>query len=140
MAPIVTEVLGFVDKESAYRNVEVDIKVSEDMPTIESDRGQLQQVLLNLLDGRIAKTEAKRDQLLTVLFYPEVPLHNNESELGARVSARRRDVSLHTRSQAGTRAMDTFTTIVQTAKKLCVNVYAYHALSVVPPPQPRLPS
>jgi hypothetical protein len=79
----------------------------------------------DLLDERIAKTQAKRHQLLTVLRYPEVPLHNNESELGARVSARRRDVSLHTKSQAGTRAMDTFTTIVQTAKKLFVNVYAY---------------
>ena len=79
----------------------------------------------DLLDERIAKTQAKKNELLTVLCYPEVPLHNNESELGARVSARRRDVSLHTKSQAGTRAMDTFTTIVQTAKKLCVNVYAY---------------
>jgi hypothetical protein len=79
----------------------------------------------DLLDERITKTRAKKDELLTVLSYPEVPLHNNESELGARVSARRRDVSLHTKSQAGTRAMDTFTTIVQTAKKLCVNAYAY---------------
>ena len=79
----------------------------------------------DLLDERISKTQAKRNRLLTALRYPEVPLHNNESELGARVSARRRDVSLHTKSQAGTRAMDTFTTIVQTAKKLFVNVYAY---------------
>lgn len=79
----------------------------------------------DLLDERITKTRAKKDELLTVLSYPEVPLHNNESELGARVSARRRDVSLHTKSQAGTRAMDTFTTIVQTAKKLSVNAYAY---------------
>jgi cell division protein FtsB len=79
----------------------------------------------DLLDERITKTQAKKDELLTVLSYPEAPLHNNESELGARVSARRRDVSLHTKSQAGTRAMDTFTTIVQTAKKLCVNAYAY---------------
>ena len=44
------------------------------------------------LDDRIAKTEAKKDELLTVLKVPEVPLHNNASELGARVSARRRDV------------------------------------------------
>jgi hypothetical protein len=41
------------------------------------------------LDGRIAKTLAKRDELLTVLSEPTVPLHNNASELGARVSARR---------------------------------------------------
>ena len=51
------------------------------------------------LDDRIAKTAAKKDELLTVLSVPEVPLHNNDSELGARVSARRRDVSLHSRSE-----------------------------------------
>ena len=77
------------------------------------------------LDRRIEKTLAKKTELLTVLSHPEVPLHNNASELGARVSARRRDVSLHTKSKAGTRAMDTFTTIVQTAKKLGVNAYEY---------------
>jgi hypothetical protein len=52
------------------------------------------------LDNRITKTEAKRDELMTVLSEPAVPLHNNASELGARVSARRRDVSLHSRSKA----------------------------------------
>jgi hypothetical protein len=77
------------------------------------------------LDARITKTEAKRDALLTVLSNPSVPLHNNASELGARVSARRRDVSLHSRSERGVRAMDIFTTLVQTAKKLGLSAYAY---------------
>ena len=77
------------------------------------------------LDDRIAKTQAKRDALLTVLAEPAVPLHNNASELGARVSARRRDVSLHSRSPRGARAMDIFTTLVQTAKKLGLSAYAY---------------
>jgi hypothetical protein len=77
------------------------------------------------LDHRIAKTAAKRDQLLTVLSEPSVPLHNNASELGARVSARRRDVSLHSRSVRGARAMDIYTTIVQTSKKLGLSAYAY---------------
>jgi hypothetical protein len=45
------------------------------------------------LDDRIAKTATKKDELLTVLSIPSVPLHNNQSELQARVSARRRDVS-----------------------------------------------
>jgi hypothetical protein len=40
------------------------------------------------LDDRIAKTEVKKDELLTVLSVPSVPLHNNGSELQARVSAR----------------------------------------------------
>jgi hypothetical protein len=77
------------------------------------------------LDRRIAKTAAKKDELLTVLWMPSVPLHNNASELQARVSARRRDVSLHSRSVRGARSMDIFTTLVQTAKKLRVNAYEY---------------
>ena len=77
------------------------------------------------LDDRIAKTAAKREELLTVLSYPSVPLHNNASELGARVSARRRDVSLHSRSVRGAHAMDIFTTLVQTCKKLGLSAYAY---------------
>ena len=77
------------------------------------------------LDDRIAKTAAKKDELLTVLLVPEVPLHNNASELGARVSARRRDVSLHSHSERGVRAMDIFTTLVQTSKKLGISAFAY---------------
>jgi len=77
------------------------------------------------LDDRIAKTAAKKDELLTVLSVPEVPLHNNDSELGARVSARRRDVSLHSRNERGVRAMDIFTTLVQTSKKLGISAFAY---------------
>lgn len=77
------------------------------------------------LDARRARTFANREELLTVLEEPTVPLHNNASELGARVSARRRDVSLHSRSERGARAMDIFTTLVQTAKKLGQSAYAY---------------
>jgi len=77
------------------------------------------------LDARIAKTAAKKESLLTVLSVPEVPLHNNASELQARVSARRRDVSLHSRSARGARAMDIFTTIVQTAKLQNISAYAW---------------
>jgi hypothetical protein len=77
------------------------------------------------LDDRIKKTAAKKVELLTVLSVPEVPLHNNDSELGARVSARRRDVSLHSRSERGVRAMDIFTTLVQTSKKLSISAFDY---------------
>ena len=63
--------------------------------------------------------------MLLVLDHPELPLHNNASELAARVQARKRDVSLHTMSKAGTEAKDTFMTISQTAKKLGVRTYEY---------------
>jgi len=77
------------------------------------------------LDERIAKTHAKRRELLLVLKYPELPLHNNASELSARVQARARDISLHTMSENGTKIKDTFMTISQTAKKLGVRTYDY---------------
>ena len=77
------------------------------------------------LDERIQKTKDKREQLLLVLQYPTLPLHNNASELGARTQARYRDVSFHTINSKGTEAKDTFMTITQTAKKLAVNTYQY---------------
>ena len=63
--------------------------------------------------------------LLLVLRHPELPLHNNACELEARVAVRRRDVSLHTMSAAGTRACDTMTSIVRTAKKLGLSAFKY---------------
>ena len=77
------------------------------------------------LDERIAKTKQKKVQLLLVLKYPELPLHNNDAELAARAQVRKRDVSLHTITEEGTQANDTFLTITQTCKKLGVNAYDY---------------
>ena len=77
------------------------------------------------LDDRIAKTLAKKTEMLLVLEYPELPLHNNASELEARVQARSRDVSFQTRSKAGTKTKDTFMSINQTCKKLGVRFYEY---------------
>ena len=47
-----------------------------------------------------------------MLRYPELPLHNNAAELAARSQARNRDVSLQTKSEAGTKVKDTFLTSV----------------------------
>jgi len=77
------------------------------------------------LNNRIAKTLAKREELLLALKFPQLPLHNNASELAARVQARYRDISLHTMSQKGTKIKDTIMTISQTAKKLGVRTYEY---------------
>jgi len=56
---------------------------------------------------------------------PEIPLHNNAAELAVRAKVRKRDVSLQTVTEKGTKANDTFMTIVQTAKKLSVNAWKY---------------
>ena len=77
------------------------------------------------LDERISKTKKKKESLLMVLTMPEIPLHNNAAELAARAKVRKRDVSLQTVTEKGTKANDTFMTIVQTAKKLGVSAYDY---------------
>ena len=77
------------------------------------------------LDQRIAKTKAKKDSLLLVLQYPELPLHNNASELGVRQRVRKRDVSFGPRTEDGVRAWDTFATLAETSKKLGVSFYRY---------------
>ena len=77
------------------------------------------------LDQRITKTRAKKASLLLVLKYPELPLHNNAAELGARQRVRKRDVSFGPRTQDGVRAWDTFATLAATAKKLGVSFYRY---------------
>ena len=89
------------------------------------DRLFSQKTGYDALDDRIEKTKQKKSQLLLVLDYPHIELHNNSAELGARAQARKRDVSLQTKTQFGTEAKDTFMTIVQTAKKLGVNILDY---------------
>jgi hypothetical protein len=77
------------------------------------------------LDECKARTLAKRESLLMVLSHPEILLHNNPAELGARQRVRKRDVSLQARTQDGIKAWDTFQTLVATAKKLGVNLFHY---------------
>src|SRR5260370_22381198 len=77
------------------------------------------------LDERKALTLAKKEPLLMVLSNPEILLHNNPAELGARQRVRKRDVSLQARTTQGIMAWDTFQTLVSTATKLGVNIYQY---------------
>jgi hypothetical protein len=77
------------------------------------------------LDECKARTFKKRVPLLMVLSHPEIPLHNNPAELGARQRVRKRDVSLQARTCEGIGAWDTFETLVATAKKLGINLFSY---------------
>jgi hypothetical protein len=77
------------------------------------------------LDFRIQQTCANKVNLLQVLPHPEIPLHNNASELAVRRRVRKRDVSFGPRSPAGVAVWDTFQTIAATAQKLSVSFIAY---------------
>jgi hypothetical protein len=77
------------------------------------------------LDRRLALTREKKPELLLILEHPELPLHNNPAELGARQRVRKRDVSFGPRSPAGAAAWDTFMTLAATTRKLGLDFAAY---------------
>jgi len=54
LSALVNEVLGFLGKEAEHRNIDINVRMDKDAPNIESDRGQLQQVLLNILNNSLA--------------------------------------------------------------------------------------
>ncbi len=54
---VIREVLGFLEKEALYRNIELRLNFADDLPRISSDRGQLHQVFLNILTNAIASIE-----------------------------------------------------------------------------------
>ena len=51
---LIQEVLGFLEREARNRNVTIQDHLNEELPTIESDKGQLQQVFLNILNNSFA--------------------------------------------------------------------------------------
>jgi len=63
--------------------------------------------------------------LLRVLERPEVPLHNNASESDIREYVTKRKISGGTRSEAGRRCRDTFTSLKKTCRKLGVRFWDY---------------
>jgi hypothetical protein len=77
------------------------------------------------LDERLAMTHAKKGSLLLVLEHPEIPLHHNPAELGARQRVRKRASSFGPRTSQGTQAWDTFMSLAATAKKLGVSFSQY---------------
>jgi two-component system NtrC family sensor kinase len=48
---IISDVLSFHKKETEYRNISVHVDVPADVPEIETDRGKLQQILVNLVNN-----------------------------------------------------------------------------------------
>lgn len=77
------------------------------------------------LDHRIELTREKKAQLLVVLDYPEIPLHNNEAERAVREYVVKRKISNGTRTESGTKAWDVFLSVLGTCRKLGVNFYRY---------------
>jgi signal transduction histidine kinase len=55
---VITEVLGFMGKEAEYRSIDIRVVTEEDVPSVISDRGRLQEVFLNLVTNAFAAMES----------------------------------------------------------------------------------
>jgi len=54
---LIKEVLGFLEREATYRNISMNVNTSDGVTRIESDRGQLQQVFLNIINNAIEELD-----------------------------------------------------------------------------------
>jgi hypothetical protein len=77
------------------------------------------------LDKRIALTKEKKEELLLVLWFPEIPIHNNPAELALRELVIKRKISNGTRSEDGKAAWENQMSILDTCRKLGVSFFEY---------------
>ena len=77
------------------------------------------------LNKQLAKTYAKKVELLRVLERPDTPLHNNGTETDAREMVIKRKVSGGTRSDIGQKCRDTFISLKKTCCKLDITFLGY---------------
>ena len=77
------------------------------------------------LNKALKRIHDNKSELLLVLRYPEIPLHNNLSENAIREYVKRRKISGGTRSEAGRRSRDTFTSLKKTCRKLGISFWEF---------------
>lgn len=83
---LVYEVLSFLDKEAEYRNIDIVVDIAEDLPDFESDRGKLQQILLNILNNAFAAMTTGGSVAVKAVNSGENRLHIEISDTGCGIS------------------------------------------------------
>jgi len=78
-----------------------------------------------LLNNVLKRLKKNKEELLLVLTYPDLPLHNNLSERDIREYVKKRKISGGTRSDEGRRCRDTFASLKKTCRKLKINFWNY---------------
>ncbi|MFZ2070191.1 MAG: transposase, partial [Halobacteriota archaeon] len=71
------------------------------------------------------KHKEKKEELLLVLRFPEIPLHNNPAELALREPVVKRKISNGTRSEDGKAAWENMMSILDTSRKQGVGFFDY---------------
>jgi len=53
----IKEVMGFLEKEMLYRNIKLELNLKENLPKVTTDKGQIQQVFLNIINNAVDAVE-----------------------------------------------------------------------------------
>jgi len=83
------------------------------------------QTCSEVLNAALRRLANNKEELLMVLDRPNIPLHNNLSERDIREYVKKRKISGSTRSDAGRRCRDTFTSLKKTCRKLGLSFWDY---------------
>lgn len=54
---VINEVMGFLEKEALFRKIDIQLNLADDLPRIFSDKGQIQQVFLNIITNSMSAVE-----------------------------------------------------------------------------------
>lgn len=117
------QIWQFYDELKGYKespNTKERHRLSEKFDTIFTQKTDFE-----TLNAALQRLYKNKSELLLVLDRPEIPLHNNLSENDIREYVKRRKVSGSTRSEAGRRCRDTFTSIKKTCRKLGISFWQY---------------
>jgi hypothetical protein len=116
----------FYDELRAFKKMTIDEQITQkDVLSAKFDTLFSKITGYDNLDKLIQLTKTNKSELLAVLLNPALPLHNNAAELAVRQIVRKRDISLHTWSEKGSKVRDAFLTIIETAKKIGVSSFKY---------------
>jgi signal transduction histidine kinase len=79
---VITGILSFHKKETEYKGIHVTTAISPNVPAIETDRGKLQQILLNLINNAFQAIEANGCLDITVSHLPPNKISIEISDTG----------------------------------------------------------
>lgn len=104
---IIKEVTGFLEREAVHRNIDLLKNLAEDLPRIESDHGQLQQVFLNILNNAFDAVEGKKGKVRIDTFQHDektisVSIEDNGRGMSSEIKERVFEPFFTTRGSEGT--------------------------------------
>lgn len=83
---LISEVMGFLEKEALYRSIHIVMDIPDDIPPIESDRGKLQQIFLNIVNNAFAALKDGGQLRISMMLKPDKGISIDIEDNGCGIS------------------------------------------------------